>query len=88
MAVLSPIDPPDPNEDEDPEVHLYGEVSLNHIDRSYLEVYRQTLKDIAHSPDYPAVCPEDQMWYTLGRPSIGDAALRCPRCLAREVLSS
>lgn len=75
MAALKPIDPPDPNEYDDPEDE--ENVRVDVCDRYYLALYRKTLEEIAHSPEYmESGCPDDEIH------------VRCPRCLAREVLSS
>lgn len=81
MAALHPIDPPDDNPGED---RGEDEVRVDVCDRYYLELYRRTLEEIAHSKEYPLPCPDDQPADNATRM----VDVRCPRCLAREVLSS
>lgn len=62
------------------------------VDQHYLDLYRDTLKEIAHSPEYldSGPCPDDQsgLYETSTSTAPKLTPIRCPRCLAREVLGS
>lgn len=72
MAALGPADPPD-DYPEGGNPHE-DDVRLDVADMYYLDLYRRALEEIAHGKETP--CFDDT------------AELRCPGCLAREVLSS
>lgn len=86
MAALGPGDPPDPMHNSDGTcVDDETYASLTTVDLHYLALYRDALEAIAHGPDFPLPCPDDQFEAPDGS---RDVRLRCPRCYAREVLES